>query len=163
MLVHDWNHTLHYVRHRDHCIAHHTHRYHHHSPRKSTSWKRDSSSQRKKCMPQRGSQTTKITMHCSSRHQEASHPDHTELITRNQRRRSHPRDPTTKPKPQRLWPQQLPHQGRRRQRQRRQLAMAIRRPTSLVCVTVQLGGSWDPWTQTRGGSRRWQGISSLPK
>ena len=30
-------------------------------------------------------------------------------------------------------------------------------------VTVQLGGSWDPWTQTQGGSRGWRCISSLPK
>ena len=30
-------------------------------------------------------------------------------------------------------------------------------------VTVQLDESWDPWTQTRGGSREQWGIGSLPK
>ena len=35
--------------------------------------------------------------------------------------------------------------------------------TNLHSVTVQLGGSWDPWTQTWGGNRRWRGVSSLPK
>ena len=30
-------------------------------------------------------------------------------------------------------------------------------------VTVQLGESWDPWTQTQGGSRRRWCIGSLPK
>ena len=35
--------------------------------------------------------------------------------------------------------------------------------TEALTVTVQLGESWDPWTQTRGGSRERWGTGSLPK